>query len=176
MGRVTTRSIPLPLGASTSPFTVDDLEATPDDGCRYELSNGVLIVNPAPIPAHQLVQTNLMQQLLQHLAPSDRLLAQTDIHMRDDMVKCPDLQVVDRSLVRGKRIAGVPSLVVEIASPSTALLDRTEKRAAYAEFGIPSYWLVDARDRSITVLRLGDGAYVESEPPAWLDVDAVFAE
>src|SRR6476661_8287642 len=34
--------------AEGRPFTVDDLEAMPDDGHRYELIDGVLIVTPAP--------------------------------------------------------------------------------------------------------------------------------
>ena len=30
------------------PFTVDDLEGMPDDGNRYELIDGILLVSPAP--------------------------------------------------------------------------------------------------------------------------------
>jgi Uma2 family endonuclease len=39
--------------AEGRPFTVDDLEAMPDDGHRYELIDGVLIVTPAPGWHHQ---------------------------------------------------------------------------------------------------------------------------
>lgn len=35
------------------PFTVDDLEAMPDDGNRYELIDGMLIVSPIPGRRHQ---------------------------------------------------------------------------------------------------------------------------
>ena len=35
------------------PFTVDDLEGFPDDGNRYELIDGMLLVSPAPDWAHQ---------------------------------------------------------------------------------------------------------------------------
>jgi hypothetical protein len=37
------------------PFTVDDLERMPDDGRRYELIDGMLIVSPAPAMPHQRV-------------------------------------------------------------------------------------------------------------------------
>lgn len=39
------------------------------------------------------------------------------------------------------------------------MLDVTEKRLAYAERGIASYWLVDPDERLLTVLRLERGAY-----------------
>jgi putative restriction endonuclease len=41
------------------PFTVDDLEAMPDDGRRYELIDGMLIVSPAPVLRHQKIVTKL---------------------------------------------------------------------------------------------------------------------
>ena len=42
--------IAIPTGR---PFTVADLEAMPDDGNRYELIDGMLIVSPAPSWGHQ---------------------------------------------------------------------------------------------------------------------------
>jgi len=50
----------LPFGRE---LTVDDLEAMPDDGHRYELVDGVLIVSPAPIWAHQAAQFALHKLL-----------------------------------------------------------------------------------------------------------------
>ena len=52
-------------------------------------------------------------------------------------------------------------LVVEVVSPDDPGRDLIEKRADYAEGGIPEYWIVDPRDETITVLALKDGAYVE---------------
>ena len=40
-------------------YTVDDLDLFPDDGSRYELLDGVLLVTPAPRLAHQGVAFRL---------------------------------------------------------------------------------------------------------------------
>lgn len=145
----------------SEPFTVADLEAIPDDGCFYELSNGALVVTPGPNLRHQAVVANLLTFLAARLPPAQRVLAEADLYLRDDMVKRPDLMVVDVDAIHGQRYLRTPHLVVEVASPSTAVLDRTEKRIAYAEAGIPAYWLVDPYAQTITVLALEAGAYVE---------------
>lgn len=38
--------------AAGQPFTTDDLDRMPDDGRRYELLDGVLVVSPRPGTEH----------------------------------------------------------------------------------------------------------------------------
>ena len=52
-------------------------------------------------------------------------------------------------------------LVVEVVSPDRPERDVVDKRADYAEAGIPEYWVVDPRDETITVLELRADGYVE---------------
>ena len=61
-----------------------------------------------------------------------------------------------------QRFGILPVVVVEVRSPSTAAIDRTLKRAAYAELGVENYWMVDADQPRIEVLELLDGAYREA--------------
>lgn len=145
----------------SQPFTFRDLGGMPDDGRFYELSNGTLLVSPGPNTNHQRVATRLARYLDDHRLPTQVILVEAELRIRDDTVKRPDVQVVDESLVGGQDITGVPTLVVEVASPATAIFDRTEKRQVYAEAGVPGYWLVDPVNRTITVLELVDGAYAE---------------
>ena len=44
-------------------FTVDDLDALPEDGNRHELLDGILLVTPAPGPPHQTVAMRLAARL-----------------------------------------------------------------------------------------------------------------
>jgi Uma2 family endonuclease len=46
-----------------------------------------------------------------------------------------------------------------VLSPSTSLVDRNLKKAAYERFGVESYWLVDPVKRTLVAFELGDGSY-----------------
>lgn len=142
-------------------FTYADIESAPDDGCRYELSYGTLIVTPAPNTRHQSVMVEIAAFLHQRRPPSLRVLAEAELLLQPTLVKRPDIQVVDEDLVGGQSIVGTPLLAVEIHPPATKVLDLTEKRFVYAEAGIPAYWLVDPDSGTVTVLELEAGQYVE---------------
>ena len=80
------------------PFTRADLDSMPDDGHRYELIDGCLIVSPAPSRRHQRVVVNLTV-LLHPRCPEDLevLVAPFDVALSDDSVVQPDLLVARRS-------------------------------------------------------------------------------
>jgi hypothetical protein len=60
----------------------------------------------------------------------------------------------------GEHVCGVPDLLVEVTSPSTARLDRMEKFAEYEAGGVREYWLVDPEARQADFYVLGpDGRY-----------------
>jgi Uma2 family endonuclease len=148
------------------PLTVADLDLTPDDGQRYELDDGVLVVSPAPMTIHQRVLHRL-QVLLDAVCPPEfELLPGPGVEMSDIQYRIPDLVVVRVTSIglADRNVTQPPELVVEIASPSTARYDRTRKKVVYAEFGIPSYWIVnpDPREPSITMFALSGSSYAET--------------
>ena len=55
------------MAISMPRFTIDDLDRFPDDGNRYELLDGVLIVTPAPNAAHQIIAGRLQTRLSETL-------------------------------------------------------------------------------------------------------------
>lgn len=154
-------------------FTVEDLERMPDDGRRYELLDGLLLVSPAPGVWHQEMALELAIRL--------RAVCPLELHMviapfewrrgRGTALQ-PDVLVARRddlfAVEGGKFLGQPPVLAVEVLSPSTRRIDRLSKLSAYEEAGVASYWLVDPDPEtpSLHALDLVNGRYVEVGCPS----------
>ena len=145
----------LPIGR---PLTVADLDLMPDDGHRYELINGALIVTPAPNVRHQIVLGALLW-LLHDACPSHLrvLAAPLDVVLGENTAVQPDLLVAGREDFTEKNLPMAPMLAVEILSPNTHLVDLTLKKALYEEAGVASYWTVDPSVPRLVAWELHDG-------------------
>jgi Uma2 family endonuclease len=149
----------LPWGAV---LTEDDLASMPDDGHRYELLDGTLLVTPAPNEGHQTCVTSLAVLLRAARQPGQKVLvAPFDVRLSRVTVLEPDLLVADKANMTPARLEGPPLLAVEVLSPSARSIDVGAKRLAYEAAGVPAYWLVDPEIPSLTVLELDAGRYVE---------------
>ncbi|MEU4344482.1 Uma2 family endonuclease [Nocardia sp. NPDC023852] len=122
-------------------WTAADLEHMPEDGLRYEVLNGQLVVNAAPKPRHQWLIQCLVRSLTDAVPSGFVVLEGVGVLINDDE-PIPDLIVASGSIGWDDR--GIPAdqvrLVVEVVSKSTTLQDRMVKPVVYAEAGIPSYW------------------------------------
>ena len=133
---------------------------------RYELLDGEVLVTPSPSPMHQRVVAELIA-LLRPAVPPDWwvLPGPLDVELETnegDTVLQPDLLVARRERLTAKGHDGPPVLVVEVLSPTTWQRDLGVKMAAYAQAGVPHYWVVAPATRSITVYQLGaDHSYTE---------------
>jgi Uma2 family endonuclease len=156
MGTMTTARTAIPAG----PWTVDDLDDFPEGSTtRYELVDGALLVSAEPSLQHQRVNLELAR-LLQDAAPPDvEVFLPIDVRLSPVRQLAPDITVVRREDAAGRRLAGVPLLVVEVLAQSTRAVDLTLKRRVLEEAGVPSYWLVDPDDGMVTVLELVGGVY-----------------
>ncbi|MGF1645759.1 MAG: Uma2 family endonuclease [Kineosporiaceae bacterium] len=152
-----------PLG--TRRLTVAEYLALPDpdDGQRYELVDGVVLVTPSPTFDHQWDSAQLHVQLFLASPPELRVLAAPfDVRLADDTLVRPDLVVLRRRDVVDGRLTGIPLLAVEFLSPSTRGQDLLLKRARYARAGIPSYWVVDPDTGEAVISELDQqGRYVD---------------
>ena len=167
MGAMTATVEPagLPPGRA---LTVADLEAMPDDGHRYELLDGALIVSPAPGRSHQRVVVRLTV-LLDSLTPPDVevLVAPFAVRPQGHSPRSeqrtelqPDVLVALDADLTERDLPVPPLLAVEVLSPSTRLIDLNLKKAAYERMGAASYWVVDPVSAELWVFELGDdGAY-----------------
>ena len=135
-------------------WTVAERDQLPDDGNRYEVIEGELLVTPAPAWRHQRAVALLYTRIAAYIsqdALGDVILAPADVVFTDDRGVQPDLFVVP--LVDGRRPDAFDQvrrllLVVEILSPSTARADRVRKRRLYREERVPEYWIVDLDART----------------------------
>jgi Uma2 family endonuclease len=155
------------MSAVSRSLTYDDLERARETSAdRFELIEGELFVTPAPALRHQDILGNLyvpMRQAVQDPGLGRVYLAPVDVRLAEHTIVQPDLVVVlgDRSRILGQlRIDGAPSLIVEIASPSTSTRDLGIKRDLYARHGVPEYWFTDTDARTMTIFsNPRDGRY-----------------
>ncbi|MFC7622600.1 Uma2 family endonuclease [Microlunatus sp. GCM10028923] len=150
----------LPL---SRPLTRADLADAPDDGHRYELIDGTLIVSPAPRLPHQRAVRRLLIEL--DAACTDGLEVLTapfDVVLAEDTVVQPDVLVARTSDLTETDLPVAPVLIVEVLSPSTRRFDLVLKRSRFESAGVEHYWVVDPDEPSITAWTLVDGTYRDS--------------
>jgi Uma2 family endonuclease len=146
-------------------WTFDEYAALPDDGKRYEIMNGVLIMAPSPEADHQSAVLRLGYFLLQivEFARLGRVLsAPFDVRLTSERVVQPDVLVVlnaNLHKIVKKYMVGGPDLVVEVASSGTAIYDRLSKFEAYEQAGVSEYWIVHPQEKTIEVLILEGSGY-----------------
>ncbi len=130
-----------------------------------EFTDGHIQDLPVPTSTHQAVLLFLYLQFHSYLAPRGGVVMVSALRMRirEGKFREPDLLLLrDRSDPRYQdRYWLGADLVVEVVSPDAPDRDLVEKRADYAEAGIPEYWIADPRDATINVLTLDGDSYVE---------------
>jgi Uma2 family endonuclease len=147
--------------AAGQPFTVAELDRMPDDGRRYELVDGVLVVSPRPVKAHQAVAAALLVLLRQECPEDMRAFHEPAVQLSPRTEFDPDIVVIPAQHLPGAKVTEPPHLVVEVRSPRTALIDLNVKKAAYERFGVDSYWIVvpDIDHPELIVFELREGRY-----------------
>lgn len=144
-------------------YTAEMVRALPDDGKRYEVVDGELLVTPAPTRPHQRAAFEcalLLRRYALAQTLGEVLMAPADFELDPRTMVQPDI------FLTGLRPDGRPStawndgspllLAVEVLSPSTARADRTTKRRRYQRAGIPEYWIADLDARTIERWRPAD--------------------
>ncbi|MET8997458.1 Uma2 family endonuclease [Amycolatopsis sp. NPDC004169] len=143
--------------ADSGPLTVQDLAGMPDDGRRYELIDGVLLVSPAPGRRHQKIAYRLYGVLEASCPPEFEVVgAPFAVHSGDKVELQPDVLVGLDEDFTDKDLPAAPVLAVEVLSPSTAIHDLNTKKAVYERLGTHSYWVIDPDEPALTVFELDE--------------------
>jgi Uma2 family endonuclease len=142
-----------------------DLELLPDNGNRYEIIDGELIVTRAPHWNHQKVITNLIRSLGTWSSDnrSGEVVTTPGLIFTDDDNVIPDLVWISRDrlariLDESGHLVGAPELVVEVlpAGSDNERRDREVKRKLYSVRGVREYWIVDWHRQQIEIHRRDD--------------------
>ena len=174
-------------------WTAAAVRALPDDGRRYELVGGELVVTPAPAWIHQRVGAGLFLRIGPYLSAVPVGLVSwspADLAFGEDEILQPDLFVtpIDEALpIRAWTDVTRLLLAIEIVSPGSARYDRLLKRIRYQRAGTPEYWIVDPDARLVERWRPEDTrpevvnailAWQPDPAQAALEIDlvAMFAE
>lgn len=174
-------------------WTREEVLALPEDGRRYELVDGELLVSPSPRPIHQFAVSALFYRLIMYVRERECgsvLTSPADLDLRSGQLMQPDIFVIapdERRRVRDWTDVSIPLLVVEVLSPSTARYDRVVKRRRFQCSAVPIYWIVDCDARVVEIWTPdAEGPTIASEILRWqpdatleplhVDLAAYFAE
>ncbi len=179
-------SISIP-GPQTPDLVLRSLDATwdrtrweqlPDDGQRYEVIDGVLYMTTAPDFFHQWVIRQIARTLFHQIDDHQHGLtvwAPIGVFMPNCDPVQPDIVVVrtaDLGCIQQRGIFGIPALLVEVVSPSHPSMDTHTKRRAYAQAGVPEYWIVRPASRDVLVCSLPDATLADYQQSIMVAGDA----
>jgi Uma2 family endonuclease len=128
-------------------------------GVRLELVNGEIAESPSPVPRHSYTEKQLSFILQRHIREHDLgvLLGDVDTIFGPHDVRRPDLIYFSKArahLIGDKAIEGPPDLCVEILSPSSTEIDRTDKFEQYQAGRVAHYWIADPEARTLEAFSL----------------------
>jgi Uma2 family endonuclease len=153
------------MRATNQRVTFAELQAWPDDGRRYELYDGEVVVSSTPFPRHQRVAYHIGQILGDYEQRNGGFVftVPIDIVFSEHNVVQPDLvyfREERRHLIHMMAATrAAPDLAVEVLSRSTEARDRGRKMQMLARFGVPEYWIVDPIKNALEIYVLHAPAY-----------------
>lgn len=156
-------------------MTAEELLRLPDDGLRYELVKGELIVMTPASPSHGRIANTLAFFLTNHVRQyqlGEVYAAESGFKLTEDpdTVRAPDLAFIARERIPPAEEqdgfwAIAPDLVAEVISPNDTAQDVQTKVVEWLEAGVRLVWVVYPDKRMVTeyrsltqvrVLRAGD--------------------
>lgn len=142
-------------GVPIRPLSVDDYFRMWEIGIfaedeQIELLRGVVVEKPTPTPPHDNTIERLTMQLvpLAIAAGVSVRVQSTTVFEEQDSVPQPDLAVVETGHLERDVHPTFALIAIEV-SVSSLRLDTTFKANLYAEVGIPEYWVLDVRGRTL---------------------------
>ncbi len=147
-------------------WTYEDYLDLPEDGCRYEIIEGVLYMTNAPDIDHQFTVMEIAFQIKQFVNQNKLgyvLTAPFEVHLSQKTKPVqPDVLFINAENwpePGAKYYDGAPDLIVEVLSPSTRRTDQVVKYMAYEKAGVSEYWIVNPKTHLVQIFTLGKKEY-----------------
>lgn len=143
----------------------DEYLALADDGFKYELVHGVVLMSPSPSFDHQQLAIAIVEAIVSHVRRHKLgvLVYETDVRLGEGLVYRPDIAYYEKAKLARRDSSGrpiePPDLVVEVQSPSTKVMDLRTKKDDYERAGVREYWVIGLREARQFVLE--NGVFVE---------------
>lgn len=142
-----------------------------------ELIKGKIFKLSAPTSAHQIASRQLLKILITYFdkkpcqlfhAPYDVYLTKEgEDYLQARSIVQPDICIIcDRDKIKRFGCVGVPDMIIEILSPSTARKDTDYKFSLYEEYGVKEYWIVHPMEGTVLLNVLENGTYRTLRPQA----------
>jgi Uma2 family endonuclease len=141
------------------------------EGYRYELGRGVIVVSDVPKKRHLLQLESIRDQFssykLAHPGRIQVIAAGSDCKIMVaayESERHPDLAVYMTPPPEEDEdfwYIWIPEIVIEVVSLGSKLRDYKEKREEYLAFGVREYWIFDAAKREMLVLKRVGGRWRE---------------
>lgn len=137
-----------------------------------EYIDGVTYMSPSPSTKHQSISMKLGSEIYNYLKGKDCVVfsAPFDVKLKKDNVEYPKIVVPDISVICDKTgldengYIGVPTLIVEILSPSNQSHDLVFKLNLYMKYGVKEYWIVNPILNTVQIYYLNDdGQYYQAD-------------
>lgn len=145
-----------------------------------EFIDGKIYLQASPSTIHQRISRKIStifdiyfsdKECEPFVAPYDIILKNDDEMTQNKVI--PDLSVIcDKSGLNEKNYIGVPALIVEILSPSTAWIDISKKLELYQRFGIKEYWVISPKNSNVQIFNLNEEGFY-NEPIVYYKDDTV---
>ena len=150
--------------------SIEEFWSLPESTLSVEYINGEIVMAPAPTYDHQNLSRRIFRALDSFVEKEELggvFYSPFDVVLSSGEVVQPDIFFLNSKEMKrcavDKRMYGVPSLIIEILSPSSITHDTLTKRELYERSGVRQYWIVDPEAKTVAQLVLRKKRYVVNE-------------
>jgi Uma2 family endonuclease len=148
------------------PRTIFEVFEGLPEGTLCQVISNQLVMSPASTSRHQQTIREIFLKLNNHVVShhlGEVLFAPLDVYLDTENIYQPDIIFIskERLHIIEARINGAPDLIIEVLSPGTEKVDKTDKKVVYKKKGVKEYWIVAPVSKKVIGYYLSGSQYIE---------------